>query len=64
MPVYEFNCENCEESKELLLEMSQSGTQIKCESCDSDMKKKFNSVPIHFKGEGFYCTDYKDKESD
>jgi putative FmdB family regulatory protein len=60
MPLYEFHCSECQSSEEKIMSMSESAEDVECSSCGKVMSKKFNSVPIHFKGDGFYCTDYKD----
>jgi putative FmdB family regulatory protein len=62
MPVYEYKCNECEKTKELILSMSETDKDIDCDNCDRLMSRVFNSVPIHFKGEGFYCTDYKNDD--
>lgn len=62
MPTYEYKCIECKHTMQLIHKMSEQPTTI-CPSC---MKSSMVRVPggglaLHFKGSGFYETDYKNK---
>ena len=56
MPIYEYRCENGH-----LFEVMQKITDdpvTQCEVCDAPVSRVFHPVAVHFKGSGFYNTDY------
>ena len=56
MPIYEYRCENGH-----TFEVMQSFTDdaiAQCQTCSLPVEKVFHPVAIHFKGKGFYNTDY------
>jgi putative FmdB family regulatory protein len=56
MPIYEYRCENGH-----LFEVMQKITDdpvTHCEECGSPVQRVFHPVAVHFKGSGFYNTDY------
>ena len=56
MPIYEYRCENGH-----LFEVMQKITEdpvTKCEVCGAPVQRVFHPVAVHFKGSGFYNTDY------
>src|SRR4051812_47687907 len=56
MPIYEFRCENGH-----LFEVMQKITDApitECEECGAPVARVFHPVAVHFKGSGFYNTDY------
>jgi putative FmdB family regulatory protein len=56
MPIYEFRCENGH-----LFEVMQKITDppmTACEECGAAVTRVFHPVAVHFKGSGFYNTDY------
>ena len=56
MPIYEYRCENGH-----LIEVMQKITDdpvTVCEECGAAMQRVFHPVAVHFKGSGFYNTDY------
>ena len=56
MPIYEFRCENGH-----LFEVMQKITEdpvTTCEECGAPVQRVFHPVAVHFKGSGFYNTDY------
>lgn len=69
MPLYEYKCVQCGETAEII-QRSSDPPYSHCPKCGGDMKKLFSSPAIHFKGSGFYKTDYasatssKKKESE
>ena len=59
MPTYEFRCSNGH-SFEVILSMSDDPITA-CEECGAPVERVFHPVAVHFKGSGFYSTDYADK---
>src|SRR3954454_4655821 len=56
MPIYEYKCE-----KGHVFEVTQRMTDdpvSSCTKCDSPVQRVFHPVAVHFKGSGFYNTDY------
>ena len=56
MPIYEYRCENGH-----LLEIMQKITDdpvTHCEECGASVQRVFHPIAVHFKGSGFYNTDY------
>ena len=56
MPIYEYRCENGH-----LFEVMQKITDdpvTACETCGAPVQRVFHPVAVHFKGSGFYNTDY------
>jgi putative FmdB family regulatory protein len=60
MPVYEYRCENGH-SFEVLQRMSDDPV-AECEVCGAPVQRVFHPVAVHFKGSGFYTTDYGRKK--
>jgi putative FmdB family regulatory protein len=59
MPIYEYKCK-----KGHVFEVMQSFSDdslTKCEVCGAPVQKVFHPVSVHFKGSGFYNTDYGTK---
>jgi putative FmdB family regulatory protein len=57
MPIYEYKCPNGH-LLEVFHGMSESGPS-KCEVCGaSPMERVLHPVAVHYKGSGFYSTDY------
>ena len=57
MPIYEYRCDECGASFEVMQRMSDDPL-VKCEKCGGALRKVMHPVAIHFKGSGFYTTDY------
>jgi putative FmdB family regulatory protein len=59
MPIYDYKCPKCGKTEEI----NCSSKAIVLLACCDQVKVKQISIPsgIHFKGSGFYETDYKDK---
>ncbi len=56
MPIYEYRCENGH-----LFEVMQKITEdpvTVCETCGAPVQRVFHPIAVHFKGSGFYNTDY------
>ncbi len=56
MPIYEYRCENGH-TFEVMQRMSDDPVQS-CETCGAPVQRVFHPVAVHFKGSGFYSTDY------
>jgi putative FmdB family regulatory protein len=59
MPIYEYRCPNGHEF-EVFQAMSDDPVSL-CEVCDAPVERVFRPVAVHFKGSGFYTTDYARK---
>jgi putative FmdB family regulatory protein len=56
MPIYEYRCENGH-----LFEVMQKIADppvTSCQTCDAPVQRVFHPIAVHFKGSGFYNTDY------
>ena len=56
MPIYEYRCENGH-TFEVMQRMTDDPV-VSCETCDAPVERVFHPVAVHFKGSGFYNTDY------
>src|SRR3954468_4970363 len=59
MPIYEYRCTNGH-TFEVIQSMSDDPVQT-CEVCAAPVQRVFHPVAVHFKGSGFYNTDYGKK---
>src|SRR3954451_2541105 len=59
MPIYEYLCENGHRF-EVLQRMSDDALTT-CEVCGAPVQRVLHPVAVHFKGSGFYTTDYGTK---
>jgi putative FmdB family regulatory protein len=56
LPIYEYRCKNGH-----VFEVTQSMSDppvTKCQVCGAAVERVFHPVAVHFKGSGFYTTDY------
>lgn len=61
MPTYDYKCPKCKKIEQHLHKMSED-LALFCIDCDSIMLKCIGGgIGVHFKGSGFYETDYKGK---
>ncbi len=61
MPTYDYKCPNCQAISLQFHKMHET-FNISCEKCLVEMKKCISAgTGVHFKGSGFYETDYKGK---
>lgn len=60
MPFYDYICEQCEDEFEKTQGINEKPLE-KCNKCPGQLRRKIHASPIHFKGKGFYITDYKKK---
>ena len=56
MPIYEYRCEQGH-TFEVMQRMSDEPVAA-CSTCESPVQRVFHPVAVHFKGSGFYNTDY------
>jgi len=59
MPIYEYRCPNGHQF-EVIQRMSDDPVES-CEQCGAPVERVFHPVAVHFKGSGFYTTDYAKK---
>jgi putative FmdB family regulatory protein len=59
MPIYEYRCPNGHQF-EVFQAMSDDPVSV-CEVCGAPVERVFRPVAVHFKGSGFYTTDYARK---
>ena len=57
MPRYDYECESCHHRFELRQSFD-SEPVAACPECQNRSTRKFHSVPIVFKGSGWYVNDY------
>lgn len=60
MPIYEYRCPNGHEF-EVFQSMSEDPIS-RCQECGAPVERVFHPVAVHFKGSGFYTTDYGGKD--
>ena len=60
MPTYEYRCENGH-TFEVLQRMTDDPVAV-CQTCDAPVQRVFHPIAVHFKGSGFYNTDYGTKK--
>jgi putative FmdB family regulatory protein len=59
VPIYEYRCENSH-TFEVMQRMTEEPV-TSCEVCGAPVQRVFHPVAVHFKGKGFYNTDYGTK---
>ena len=59
MPIYEYRCENGH-TFEVMQRMTDDPVSV-CSTCEAPVQRVFHPVAVHFKGKGFYNTDYGTK---
>jgi putative FmdB family regulatory protein len=60
MPIYEYRCAKGH-TFEVMRPIS-AGPLTKCETCAAPVERVFHPIAVHFKGSGFYNTDYGTKK--
>jgi putative FmdB family regulatory protein len=58
MPIYGYRCGQCGHELEIFQSMSEPPLRV-CPECSGTLTKMLYPVGVHFKGSGFYTTDYK-----
>src|SRR2546430_7027191 len=61
MPVYEYRCDQGH-TFEVMQRMSDDPV-TSCTTCEAPVQRVFHPVAVHFKGSGFYSTDYGKTDS-
>jgi len=59
MPIYEYRCDNGH-TFEVMQKMTDDPVSA-CSTCEAPVQRVFHPVAVHFKGKGFYNTDYGTK---
>jgi putative FmdB family regulatory protein len=59
MPIYEYRCPNGHQFE--VFQAISDAPVTKCEVCGEPVQRVFHPVAVHFKGSGFYTTDYARK---
>jgi putative FmdB family regulatory protein len=59
MPIYEYRCERGH-TFEVMQRMTDDPL-TSCSTCEAPVQRIFHPVAVHFKGSGFYSTDYGKK---
>jgi putative FmdB family regulatory protein len=62
MPLYEYECNDCEHRFERIQKFSDPLVST-CPVCSGEVRKLLSSPAIQFKGTGWYVTDYAKKSS-
>lgn len=61
LPIYEYACESCNKQTERLQKIFDPPL-AKCPDCGGRVRKLISSAGLHFKGSGWYVTDYAKKK--
>lgn len=59
MPTYAYACKDCGHAFDIQQSFTDNTLTV-CPECGGNLRKKFNSVGVVFKGSGFYRTDSRD----
>jgi putative FmdB family regulatory protein len=62
LPTYEYKCGDCGHRFEVFQRMTDDPVSV-CEDCGGDVQRILFPVAVHFKGSGFYTTDYARKKT-
>jgi putative FmdB family regulatory protein len=62
MPIYEYRCDRGH-TFEVLQRMTDDPVTV-CTSCEAAVQRVMHPVAVHFKGSGFYTTDYGKRSRD
>ena len=60
MPLYEYKCDNCGEVFELIQRFSDAPLHVHAK-CGGPVHRLISAPALHFKGSGWYITDYAKK---
>jgi putative FmdB family regulatory protein len=60
MPLYEYQCESCGVTFEVIQKFSDHSVDT-CKACGGKVRRLFSAPAIQFKGTGWYVTDYARK---
>ncbi len=56
MPIYEYRCKKGHQFE--VMQRISDDPVTKCEVCGASVQRVFHPIAVHFKGSGFYNTDY------
>jgi len=56
MPIYEYRCKKGHQFE--VMQRISDDPVTKCEVCGAPVQRVFHPIAVHFKGSGFYNTDY------
>ena len=56
MPIYEYRCEQGHTFE--VMQRIRDDPVASCQTCSAPVRRVFHPVAVHFKGSGFYSTDY------
>jgi putative FmdB family regulatory protein len=56
MPIYEYRCKKGHVFE--VMQRMTDGPVLACETCSAPVERVFHPIAVHFKGSGFYNTDY------
>jgi len=57
LPIYEYECSSCRSRFERKQRFDEEPV-ASCPRCSGKARRLIHSVPVIFKGSGFYCTDH------
>ena len=57
MPIYEYQCQDCERIEEVFQKVSDTALTT-CPHCKGTLDKLISQSSFHLKGSGWYVTDY------
>jgi putative FmdB family regulatory protein len=61
MPIYEYRCDNGHNFE--VMQRMTDDPLTSCSTCGAPVQRVFHPVAVHFKGSGFYNTDYGKKKA-
>jgi putative FmdB family regulatory protein len=61
MPIYEYRCRNGHQFE--VFQAISDEPVTACQECGEPVERVFHPIAVHFKGSGFYTTDYARKTS-
>ena len=61
MPIYEYRCRNGHQFE--VFQAISDEPVTACQECGEPVERVFHPIAVHFKGSGFYTTDYARKAS-
>jgi len=57
MPLYEYRCQDCGQTVEVIQKLSDPVLSV-CQGCGGRLERLLSAPAIQFKGSGWYITDY------
>lgn len=60
MPMYKYHCSNCDTTFRSIVkkEKIKEAKTKECVNCGKEAKRVISNPSVHYKGSGFYSTDY------